>query len=67
LNFENNTEKFFDTKNSLLFFGANEDDLNTLEKLILPSKISDSKLMHLRLEGKIKFKKDGRSFYYLFI
>ncbi|MEI6523243.1 MAG: PD-(D/E)XK nuclease family protein [Bacteroidota bacterium] len=35
-------EKFFDTKKSLLFFGANEDDLNRLENLILPSKISDS-------------------------
>jgi hypothetical protein len=28
-------------------------------------KISDCKLMHLRLEGKIKFKKEGRSYYYL--
>ena len=27
-------------------------------------KISDSKLMHLRLEGKIEFKKVGRSFFY---
>ena len=27
-------------------------------------KISDCKLMHLRLEGKIEFKKDGRTFYY---
>jgi hypothetical protein len=28
-------------------------------------KISDCKLMHLRLEGKIKFKKKGRTFLYL--
>jgi len=27
-------------------------------------KISDCKLMHLRLEGKIEFKKEGKSFYY---
>lgn len=27
-------------------------------------KISDYKLMHLRLEGKIEFKKDGRAFLY---
>jgi hypothetical protein len=27
-------------------------------------KISDCKLMHLRLEGKIKFKKERRAFYY---
>lgn len=27
-------------------------------------KISDCKLMHLRLEGKIEFKKVGRSFLY---
>lgn len=28
-------------------------------------KISDCKLMHLRLEGKIEFKKEGRAFLYL--
>ena len=28
-------------------------------------KISDCKLMHLRLEGKIEYKKEGRSYYYL--
>jgi hypothetical protein len=28
-------------------------------------KISDCKLMHLRLERKIEFKKKGKSFYYL--
>lgn len=28
-------------------------------------KISDCKLMHLRLEGKIEFKKVGRTFLYL--
>jgi hypothetical protein len=27
-------------------------------------KISDCKLMHLRLEGKIKFKKEGRAILY---
>jgi hypothetical protein len=27
-------------------------------------KISDCKLMHLRLEGKIEFKKLGRAYYY---
>jgi hypothetical protein len=27
-------------------------------------KISDCKLMHLRLEGKIEFKKEGRAFLY---
>jgi hypothetical protein len=27
-------------------------------------KISDCKLMHLRLEGKIEFKREGKSFYY---
>ena len=28
-------------------------------------KISDCKLMHLHLEGKIEYKKEGNSFYYL--
>jgi hypothetical protein len=28
-------------------------------------KISDCKLMHLRLEGKIEFKKEGKSYLYL--
>jgi hypothetical protein len=28
-------------------------------------KISDCKLMHLRLEGKIEFKKEGKIFMYL--
>lgn len=28
-------------------------------------KISDCKLMHLRLEGKIEFKKVGRAFFYV--
>lgn len=28
-------------------------------------KISDCKLMHLRIEGKIVFKKNGREFLYL--
>ncbi|RKS03071.1 hypothetical protein C8C84_2812 [Flavobacterium sp. 102] len=28
-------------------------------------KISDCKLMHLRIKGKIEFKKEGKSFYYL--
>lgn len=28
-------------------------------------KISDCKLMHLRLEGKIEFKKEGRTYLYL--
>jgi hypothetical protein len=27
-------------------------------------KISDCKLMHLRLEGKIEFKKEGKAFFY---
>ena len=27
-------------------------------------KISDCKLMHLRLQGKIEFKKEGRTFLY---
>jgi hypothetical protein len=27
-------------------------------------KISDCKLMHLRLEGKIEHKKEGKSFFY---
>lgn len=27
-------------------------------------KMSDCKLMHLRLEGKIEYKKDGRAFLY---
>ncbi len=27
-------------------------------------KISDCKLMHLRLERKIEFKKEGRAYYY---
>jgi hypothetical protein len=30
-------------------------------------KISDCKLMHLRLEGKIEFKKEGRAFLYSII
>ena len=30
-------------------------------------KISDCKLMHLRLEGKIEFKKEGRAFLYYII
>jgi hypothetical protein len=30
-------------------------------------KISDCKLMHLRLEGKIEFKKEGRAFLYFII
>lgn len=29
-------------------------------------KISDCKLMHLRLEGKIEYKKEGRAFLYKF-
>ena len=28
-------------------------------------KISDCKLMHLRLEGRIEFKKEGRTYLYL--
>jgi hypothetical protein len=30
-------------------------------------KIGDCKLMHLRLEGKIEFKKEGRAFLYCII
>jgi hypothetical protein len=30
-------------------------------------KISDCELMHLRLEGKIEFKKEGKAFYYLIL
>jgi hypothetical protein len=30
-------------------------------------KISDCKLMHLRLEGKIEFKKIGKAYYYFII
>jgi len=35
-------EKFFDNKKALLFFGANETDLESLEKLIFPLQIKDS-------------------------
>jgi hypothetical protein len=36
----------------------------TAKEVKTPLKISDCELMHLRLEGKIEFKKEGRSFLY---
>jgi hypothetical protein len=36
----------------------------TAKEVKTPLKISDCKLMHIRLEGKIDFKKEGRAYLY---
>ena len=38
----------------------------TSKQILKLLKINDCELMHLRLEGKIEYKKEGNRFWYLF-
>ncbi len=56
--------KYLETVAKLFFIMETKKWYTTKETKSL-LKISDCKLMHLRLEGKIEYKKEGRAYYYM--